>query len=97
MSDTFDHWCDAYENYEYDESYGYSGFDYNPLYHHVKTSCKILTTTNKATLLKDNYGEFWIPSKLIKMENNFIYIWENFNPSYINQIPDLIDGDIIEL
>lgn len=91
MSDTFDHYCDAmeslwdgYENgAEYDPTDFYEPeFRGNSLYHHTKYIAKEISRTEKAILMEDDNGQFWVPKKLVRYKGETIYIWENFEPSY---------------
>lgn len=52
----------------------------NSLDYHRKVEITIVHETNKAYLVKDSIGEYWIPKKLLIQEQ---YQWRNFKPKYL--------------
>lgn len=65
MSGTFDPWCDAMESLwgrednEYDPS-DFDDYQSDKLYYHTPyNKHKVVTTTDKATLLEGPNGQFW--------------------------------------
>ena len=80
MSDTFDHWEDAYNNSWAMDADGYDGsnMEYDPLYYH--TLCReieVTQKTEKAYLIKfKNGSECWVAKKLCEsLTDDSVYIW----------------------
>lgn len=96
MSDTFDHLCDAYENYLYDGDAGLYYSDHDDLFYHHRISVLIVASTDKAYLLENSKGQYWIPKKLIKEVNGSLYQWDQFNLKYLENNIDLIEGEDIK-
>ena len=95
MSDAWEHHSlGGYDDCEYDPS---DFEDCDELFYHTPYyKTKVVTKTSKATLLEDSTGQFWVPTKLIRYNSiGTLYIWENFEPSYLCNDIDSIEGEDI--
>ncbi len=64
-------------------------FNQNHNYYHSKYyDLKIIHQTEKAYLLENNSGKFWVPKKLCRFKNKEkteAYIWKNFEIKYLEE------------
>lgn len=105
MSDTFYPHCDAmdslwdgYENgCEYDPT-DWNDFKEDPLYYHHRWDCKEVSRTEKAILMAGKNGQFWVPKKLVRYKGSSVYIWEQFEPKYLNLVEaDDLGGEELDI
>lgn len=60
-------------------------FTKDPLYYHKRVYVKLKEETEKAYLLTDEKGDYWIPKKLITIKREHCYQWNKFKPIYIDK------------
>jgi len=60
-------------------------FTPNELFYHSRFYGEFLSETDKAYLLEDSVGMFWIPKKLVKIKGDSWYIWDKFKIKYIGE------------
>lgn len=79
---------DSFDPYDEDDSRGYCHYSKKPFkknrwYYHKKVKVEIIKETEKAVLLKDEKGEYWIPKKLIHFGETTTRQWIKFKPKYL--------------
>lgn len=73
----------------YANNYEQRPFIKDELYYHHQVDVKVVHESNKAYLMKDEHGEYWIPKALILCiktpydGNGSWYQWDKFNVNYL--------------
>ena len=57
----------------------------DPLYYHHRVYVTIKHETEKALLLQDEYGIYWIPRKLLIMDNEHCHQYNKFKIKYLEE------------
>lgn len=70
-----------YDNGGYENNY--TPFVKDPWYYYKEVKVEKIHETKKAVLVRDEYGKYWIPKKLIHFYDDFAYQLRAFNEDYL--------------